>query len=311
MFHKTKISDAAALSFLVNQAAVIEREVNRTVYPEVQYPFLVPVDSSAPDWADTVGYITSDMYGKADWINPNADDIPMAGTDRSLTQTQIHTAAIGYGFGLGEIEKAMMMGINLQADEADAARRAYEEMVDRVAMVGEPRKGFVGLINNPNVIAGTALHGDWNDPATTVDQILADVAAALIGQYTGTLFTTAADTLLLPTDRFLAIGQRRMGPDNSQTVLEYIRTHNVYTMETGVPLTIRGVRSLNTAGAGGTARMVAYLRNPQTVKIHIPMPHRFLEVYKAGPIRWQVPGIFRLGGTEIRKPRAFSYVDGI
>ena len=41
------------------------------------------------------------------------------------------------------------------------------------------------------------------------------------------------------------------------------------------------------------------------------MPHRFLPVYQAGPIRWEVPGIFRLGGVDVRQPLLFSYTDGI
>jgi hypothetical protein len=71
------------------------------------------------------------------------------------------------------------------------------------------------------------------------------------------------------------------------------------------------MRGLDTAGAGGTARMVAYRRDPNVVKLHIPMPHRFLPVWQSGPIRWEVPGIFRLGGTDVRRPKEMLYVDGL
>jgi hypothetical protein len=47
------------------------------------------------------------------------------------------------------------------------------------------------------------------------------------------------------------------------------------------------------------------------LKMHIPMPHRFLPVWQTGPMRFDVPGIFRLGGLEIRRPKAVRYVDGI
>jgi len=45
--------------------------------------------------------------------------------------------------------------------------------------------------------------------------------------------------------------------------------------------------------------------------MHIPMRHRFLPVWQTGPITFDVPGIFRTGGVEIRRPGAFRYVDGI
>lgn len=57
--------------------------------------------------------------------------------------------------------------------------------------------------------------------------------------------------------------------------------------------------------------MISYRRDPSVLKMHIPMPHRFLPVYQAGPIRWEVPGIFRLGGVDIRRPAEVRYTDGI
>ncbi len=71
------------------------------------------------------------------------------------------------------------------------------------------------------------------------------------------------------------------------------------------------MRGLETAGAAGVARMVAYRRNPQVLKLHIPMPHRFLPVYQDGPLNFVVPGVFRLGGLDIRRPKEIRYGDGI
>jgi hypothetical protein len=45
--------------------------------------------------------------------------------------------------------------------------------------------------------------------------------------------------------------------------------------------------------------------------MHIPMPHQFLQAREAGPLIFDVPGIFRLGGIEIRRPSAFRYSNGI
>lgn len=305
-----KMLDAqAAMGFVVSQTSSIERAVNETVYPEIQYPMLVPVDTSASPWAKTVTYYSSDMYGKADWINGNADDIPIAGSDLAKHETAIHTAGIGYGFGLEEISQAQMLGLNLQASNAMAARRAYEEMVDRVALYGDAAKGFYGLTNAPGVTAAAATTGDWST-ATPV-QILADVNTALAGQYAGTLYTGLADTLLMPYSAFLHISTTPLNDNGTDTILSWLQSKNVYTAQTGRPLVIRAMRGLDAAGAGGTGRMVAYRRDPNVVKLHIPMPHRFLPVFQAGPIRWEVPGIFRLGGVDVRRPKEMLYVDGL
>lgn len=309
MRHLQLLDAQAAMGFVISQTSYIERQVNEIVYPDIQYPGLIPVDTSAPEWIKSVTYYSSDKVGKADWINGNADDIPLASTERSKFETSVHMAGIGYGWGLEEISQAQMLGLSLTADDASAARRAYEEMVDRVALAGDASKGFSGLFNFPGVTAGTAVTGGWG--TATADQILADVNTALTVQASGTMFTAFSDTLLLPYSKFLLLATRKVNDQGLESILTYLQKNNVYTATTGRPLLLKGLNGLDTAGAGGTARMISYRRDPSVLKMHIPMPHRFLPVYQAGPIRWEVPGIFRLGGVDIRRPAEVRYTDGI
>lgn len=304
-----KLFDAqAALGFVTAQTTHIEREVNETVYPDIQYPALIPVDTSAHPFAKTVTYHSSDKFGAAKWINGNADDIALAGTELARHETSVHMAGIGYGYGYEEINQAQMLGINLTADDAMAARRAYEEMVDRVALQGDTTKGFSGLINSSAVTAAAVTTGAW--AAATEDQILGDINNIILAVGTDTQYTAMADTLLLPYAKLNLLATNRLG-DTQMTILEFLRRNNTYTAMTGQELTIRAVRGLETAGAAGVARMVAYRRNPQVLKLHIPMPHRFLPVYQGGPLNFVVPGVFRLGGLDIRRPKEVRYGDGI
>lgn len=298
----------AALGFVISQTSHIETAVNETVYPDIQYQDLIPVDTSAHPFAQTVTYYSSDKFGAAGWINGNAQDIPLAGTELTKHQTAVYMAGIGYGWGFEEINQAMMLGRNLQADDAMAARRAYEEMVDRVALTGDTDKNFQGLINNSAITPASATTGGW--ASATADQILGDVNNAILVTGTDTLYTSVANTLLLPFDKLNVIATRRLG-DTNMTVLEFLRRNNTYTAMTGQELTIRGVRGLETAGATSTARMIAYRRDPQVLKMHIPMPHRFLPVFQKDPLNWVVPGVFRIGGLDIRRPKEVVYRDGI
>lgn len=305
------IADAqAATAFVISQSTHIEAEVNATVYPDIQYAQLVPVDTSAHPFTQTVTFMSSDMFGKAGWINGNADDIPLAGTERAIHKSSVYTAGIGYGFGWEEINQAMRDGINLQADDAVAARRAYEEMLDRVLLSGDAEKGMSGFLNYPGIVDDAAANGDWENGTTTEDQVLSDINLAILGIAEDTAYTSIADTLLLSPGRMNFLATTRLG-DTTMTLLQFIRMNNTYTAMTGQPLLIRAVRGLETAGAGGTQRMVAYRRSPQVVKAHIPMPHRFLPVFQTGALNWVVPGVFRLGGVDIRRPSEVRYADGI
>lgn len=314
MRYYTRDEMQAALSFLVQQSSVIEREVLKIEYPDVQYPSLVPVDTSAPEWASSVTYFSLDRAGRAAWFAGHAKDMPLADVAREKHEETIRTAGIGYEYDLEELGKAMLMQVDLPTEKAEAARRGAEEFVDEIALRGDDEKAIEGLINNSSVTvvnaaySGTGNSSTWDDK--TADQILADVNDALTGVFTNSLQVEIADTILLPLTMFTKISTMRI-PDTTMTVLQWIIMHNVYTQQTGQPLTIRAVRGLEVAGEGGVGRMVAYRRDPRVLKMHLPMPHRFFPVYQTGPIIYSVPGLLRVAGINVRRPRAMRYIDGI
>ncbi|MGF3027314.1 DUF2184 domain-containing protein [Methylobacterium aquaticum] len=313
---RTLLTDAPrALAFLVSQQAFIEPTVYRNQYPAIRYPRLVPVDTAAPEWVATVTYFSVDRVGQATWVHGAATDVPKVEMLRRPYETTVAMAGIGYGYDLEELGKAQLLGMTLDADKADAARQASEEFIDQVALQGDATKGFSGLLNHPSVTVGSAAAtgtgGSTLWAQKTAEQVLTDINGQLVGIFTGSGTVEMADTLLLPYDQMLSLGLRRLDPTSPITLLDWIRRHNVYTLETGQDLTVFGVRTLETAGTGGTARMVAYRRDPSVLKLWLPMPFRFFPAWQTGPWRFEVPGAFRLGGLDIRRPAACRYLDGI
>ena len=57
--------------------------------------------------------------------------------------------------------------------------------------------------------------------------------------------------------------------------------------------------------------MIAYRRDPEVLRFHLPMDHRFGEPMRPAPYYYVVPGMFRTGGLEVRLPGAMRYMDGI
>jgi hypothetical protein len=306
------VSDQQAMGFLVNQLSFIEKEVVQIKYPDIQYSFLIPVDTSAPEWTKSVTYYSVDRTGKANWFHHMAKDIHIADVERFKNEVGIEMADIGYRYSLEEISQAIQLGINLPTEKAAAATRASEEFVDTLALRGNAEKSFPGLINYPGVTTVFAKeitgHTTWDTKSAA--QIIADVNDLLTGQYTGTLTVEIADTLLLPVNALTLLATKRL--DNTEiSVLDYLQSKNIYTLLSGQRLTIRGVRGLEDAGGNGSGRAVAYRRDPTVVKFHMPMPHRFLPPWQTAPLVWDIPGIFRVGGVEIRRLGAVRYMDGI
>jgi hypothetical protein len=314
--HVMQDAQQVAMSFLIRQASLIEPTVYATRYQDIQYPTLVPVDTSAPEWIQSVTYFSMDAVGQAQWFSGLAQDVPKVELSREKFETSVSMAAIGYGYTLEELGTAQLLGMNLTPDKAAMARRAAEEKVENVAFIGDATKGFTGLVNASTPTATTA-PADGTGSATTFasktpDQVLRDINGQITGIFTGTLGAEIADTILLPYSVLLDLSTRRIDAVNQTTILEWIERNNIYTRTTGGQLMIRGVFGhLDTAGASSSKRMVAYRRSPEVLKFHMPMPFRFLPAWQTGPIKFDVPGIFRLGGVDIRRPKAIRYLDGI
>jgi hypothetical protein len=304
-----------ALGFLVSQVSVIEATVNRILYPDIQYPMLVPVDTSANQWAKSVTYFSIDKIGQAEWFSAQAKDVPIADVMREKFEHGIEMAAIGYRYTTEEIGQALMVpGTNLTTERAEAARRAADEKLDAVALRGDVGKGWYGLLNAPAVTVATARANGNNNSTYFIDksgdQMAADMNDALTGVYTESNTIEMANTILLPVSTLNLMATTRM-TNIEQSALAWFKANNIYTMVTGQPIDIRAVRGLETAGEDGGGRMVVYRKDPQVVKFHLPMPHQFLPVWQTGPMVFDIPGVFRTGGTEIRRPGAVRYVDGI
>ncbi len=304
-----------ALSFLIQQTSQIEAEVYKVQYPDIQYSSLIPIDTSANEWAKSVTFYSMDKVGQAAWFSHQSTDMRMADINKTKFEVGMEMAAIGYRYTLEEIGFAQMVpGTNLTTERADAARFAYESFVDNVAFLGDDDKGWEGLLNNSDVTRtdaandGTSSSRLWS--AKTADLIIRDVNAALTGIYTASKTVEMADTILLPPEALITLSTTRIA-NTSENALSYLAKYNVYTLQTGQALTIRAVVGLETAGNSSTGRMVAYKKDPRVLKMHIPMVHRFLPIWQTGPMVFDIPGIFRIGPVEIRRPGAVRYVDGI
>lgn len=317
--HLVGIMDAAQLAvvnnLLITSFYNMEATVYQRRYPNYDYAALVPVVTEGNEWALGTMFTSADFAGRAEWLNTKGFDMPYADVIRDAGMHTFHLGGIGYEWSFGEIQQAAMAGRDLPAEKAFAARRVSEVFLWNTCMTGASEKGMEGLTNSTLVTASMA-PADGTGAATTFasktgEQIARDINNLLLGIVTGTNEAEMADTLLLPFSVISYMTTTRMAAGQPETIMEWVRRNNVYTQETGQPLLIRSLRSLIGRGAGGTNRMVAYRRDPEVVRFHLPMPHRFLPPFQKSSMTWEVAGIFRTGGVEVRLPLAIRYLDGV
>jgi hypothetical protein len=290
----------AALNFVVSQRTHIESEVLLKPYPAIKYDRLIPVDRSANPFALSVTHFSQDSTGRAKFINGKGDDIPLVNVTGSKFEQTVNMAGVGYSFSLEEIGAAQMMGTNLSSDGADAARLAYEQFVDEVAFLGDTTIGVEGFYNMTGITTAAA---GATFAASTADGIADIINTALTAITTASLGVEVADTIVLPL-KSVGTMHKRMG-DTNITVIEYIRNTNVYTSQTGQPLTVEFDYRLDALN-----KMVVYRRDPQVLKMHMPMPLRFIAP-QAVNLEIKTLGMFRFAPVNIRRPVAVRYISGV
>lgn len=317
-----QFNDAQALTFVQGQAFKINQTVYETKYPDYDFSRLIYVDTSGPEWAPGILTYTSDVTGQARWQSGYAKDVPLADVTQDMLPRSFSLAAIGYQYNIEEINTAIQVGGSLTDRRARAARKAYMKFMHDLTLKGDATKGLGGLINYAGVNVSTAPNDGTGGVTTWVDangvgtktpaQIVRDINLMLGGIYTGTYETELADTLLLPFEAYNYAASTPYSATTTETILSFVQRTNLYTQQTGQPLTIRTVRELSTGNAAGTGgRAVAYRNSGDYVKLLLPMPHRFLPVHQAGWGQWEVPGIFRTGGVELLSTAAIRYLDSI
>ena len=307
-------SDAqVGYAFLTPQLHRIETEVYMTKYPSFDITRFMPVDSTGDMWdVGTVVY-SMDQAGQAQFMAGGAFDMPYASTNMAQNTRNFHLAAIGYEWNTQELQRAATLGRSLSSDKAMAAGLAADRFIYGIAMTGltpkgDNEKGWTGFVNNASVVSaqvaadGTGSSRLWS--AKIADQILRDINAAITAVETGSGETMVADTLVLPTSAYNYIATTRVG-DSGSTILAFLQANN----SAGESLTILKSRALETAGTGGTTRMVAYARNSQVLKFHLPGPHQFLPAFQKASMVYEVGGIMNVGGTEVRLPAGMIYRD--
>lgn len=303
-----------ALGFIQPQLLRINTEIEQEVFPDFDYARLMSVNTDGDMWDIGSLFYSGTVAGAAEFLSHKGFDMPYADVATSQHMQANHFAGIGYEWTLGELNRAAKLNRNLGNEKARAARIVAESFCYRIAIRGNAEKGLRGIINDLNVSAANVpadgAAGATTFASKTPAQVLRDVNTALNAPYNATLETQRANTLLLPTTRLqdMAIS---IIPGTNMTVLAFIRANNSYTLETGQPLNIMGSRELETAGAGGTARMVVYDNRREVVQFHLPGPHEFLPPFHKSEMTWSVGGIMNVGGVEIRRPKAFAYRDGI
>ena len=318
------VLDAQTLALLGTETLRINNRVYEAQYPNWDFSRLIYVNTSGPEWSGGTITFSMDYAGEAKLQSAGADDVPMVAVSQDYQTRKNLEYAVGYDWHEGEVQRLSAVPAeisNVVERRARAARNVAQKKLYDITLLGEAQVGLGGLINYTGIPTTTAPADGaggvtfWVDDdgvgTKTPAQIVRDINAALQGVWLATSEIVLADTILLPVEAYNYIAATPYSAVTMETILSFVQRTNIYTLQTGRPLTIRTVSELGTAGGSSTGRMVAYFNAQDYVQLHLPMPFRFHPIWRAGPFRHKVPGLFRTGGVEFLTTSAARYVDGI
>lgn len=299
--------DASESAFLSKQLEQVRAKSYDVKYANLIGRQLVPVDNSVSPGAEVVTYYQYDMVGMAKIIADYADDLPRADVKAKEFSSRVRGIGSAYGYSMQEVRAAQLAGLPLEQRKANAARRAIEQTIEKIAQTGDATYGLLGLLNQPNASVYTIPNGisgfsDW--ARKTPDEIAADIHGAINSIYANTLGVEQADTCVLPLEQYTLITTKRMGDGSDTTIAEYVLKSSPY-LKSIVPW-----YALNSAGAASTDRMLVYRRDPDALQLIIPQEFEQFPPQQEG-LEVITPCHARCGGVVVYYPLSMAYADGI
>lgn len=299
--------DASESVYFNRQLETIEAETKDVQYPDLLARSLLPVDSSGPSSKKVVTYRQFDRVGMAKMISSYADDLPRVNGLAKEFSVLVKTGGVSFGFTLDELKLASEFNQPLDSTEAYNAAKANEELIERVAQLGDAPTGLLGLLNQPNANTYTLPTDGTGSSATfaskTGDLVIRDLNNIAFRATSLTNGVEKNDVMLFPLSLYMELSTRRMSDSSDLTILEFFLKNSPYVKQV-VPWYV-----LQTAGAGSTRRIVSYTRSPGKLKLIIPQEHQ-QEAPQVHGLETIVPTTIRTGGVLAYYPMSITYSDG-
>lgn len=313
---KHLLNDASLLANLAGRTADINIQVMEEPLVGITYPDIVPVNTSYQDWQLEAGSGVWRTSGEADWLTGKSDDVPKVGLDADTKFYGFSAYGVGYDWDYEEIGKAAAYGVGtLTTMKAGAARRKSEEFAQKIAIIGDARKGYNGIINQAGVTPINAAT-QWRSATAltaTLEQILMDIAVLIDGPITNVIdpLFVRADTLAVDQLTYRLLQSTYAASITTGTDMGLRMVADVIRERYGIEIVV--IPELATAAAtpAGGARAIGYARRQDVIELPVAFAYRFEQGYQAGPFKFNVPGWGRMGGVQLHNAGGLRYLDNV
>ena len=296
--------DAAFGAFLDLDLQAIEAELYRVVYTDLKARTWLPPKSDVPAGAETYAYRVLDGVGKASIINHASDELPGASLRQEKKVGRIETVANFFSYSKQELRSSGMVNMPLDRELAMLQMRAHEERFNTLTLLGDSSLGWAGLFNHPDVSVQASV--DWDSGATTGTQILADLRKLAQSIVSASRGMFVPSQIVLPLSSYLAAEAKPLAADYNVTD----NPLSAFKRTWGSVIDIGWDVNLETAGAGGSKRAVAYQKDPRVAQYVQPLAPEIGEPMLVN-LTYKRTIESRVGEMAMKQPIACAYMDGL
>lgn len=294
--------------FFNRELAYVKAKSYDAKYAELKGLSLIPISTEAGAGVNEIVFHQYRGVGFAKVIADYAKDFPRVDIYGEEKAVKVKGIGDSYGYSIKEIRASQRTGKNLDQRRAITARRAHDEMMNRMALKSNASDGTFGLLDFPGITEvtlqadGTGSSKTW--ASKTPDQIVRDINDLVNAVMEPTSAREVPDTLLLPIAQYNDIASRRIGESGEKTLMKYILDNSPYIKR------IDWLSELKNFGAGGTNRALVGRFDEEHLTLEIPQPFEQFEAQQEG-MEFTIPCHSECAGTIIYYPLAFAYADGI
>lgn len=298
--------DSVETAFFKRELEYVKSRTYDVKYRNLKAIELIPVSTDAPAGADYIIWYSYAKAGMAKIVSDYANDFPRVDVYATEEQSKIYTLGDSYGYSIKEIRRAAMAGNNLDTRRANTARRAMDELMDKLAWFGDDDFSIQGFINYPGITEYTVPNGaaaskTW--ASKTSDEINADLVGIMDAVSVPTKGREQVDTILLPRTQFNLLKNTRMSTASDKTIFEFFTSNNP-----GVTLEV--LDELAGQGASATDRYMAYVKDAEHLTQEMPLPFTQSDPEKKG-LTWVIPCEAEHAGVIVYYPQSVAFGDGI
>lgn len=281
----------------------IEKELERVEYAPLMSETLIPFGAfGASPGTKTVTYRVVQQTGAADYLSGGkVNDPPRADVHATEFQVEVVPLGVEYAYDVMELDSvATDPTVRLDSERKQSAIDAVRLKHDEAAAIGSTKLGRTGFINSPSVSVLTA-SGVFS--GLSVDAMIAQIRRVLDAPRVATANIYKADTLVVDDGTWELLNAPRANTDT--TVRKWLM-ENIKELKN-----IEVWSRLNLANAAGNGpRIIAYKKDPKVVRYYQVMLMKELAP-QSRDYEVVIPCYGYTGHTNIRRPKAVAYMDGV